>query len=192
MGSDAHAKLTEEWARFPSLMGKLIPFGEIPDPHGETNEERLQRVVREIQVVVRTRLDDVLLLVSSISVSKEEVLNFVHDLIEKSVSKSIWLTMRSDDDPLPDWYFDLLRRKAEEGVKIRRIGFGNASFFETERRIHIVHPNYSFRFSNSQYQRMLLVDRSKLLFKTAEGIWYTEDHDAISKYIRYFENNWLE
>lgn len=101
--------------------------------------------------------------------------------------------MSSSDDALPKWYPKLLHRKAEEGVKIRRIGFGDAEFFARSPNVHIDHPDYSFRFSSGKYERMLLVDQSKLLFKTREGaIWYTEDRDMILKHLQYFNGNWVE
>jgi len=127
-----------------------------------------------------------------VSIRPEEVLSFASNLIKAHASECLALTMHSSDDPLPEHYFALLGRKVEGGVRIRRIGFGDRQFFDVQREIHLSHANYSFRFSDNEYKRMLLLDQSRLLFKTSDGIRYTEDRDTITKYVRYFTDCWRE
>jgi len=89
----------------------------------------------------------------------DAIYKFACLLLEDFTQETIRITMHSDDALLPNEYSALLTRKAREGVRIERIGFGCAEFFSQTDHVHIEHKNYSFRFSlNDDYRRMLLLD----------------------------------
>ncbi|MEK7601852.1 MAG: hypothetical protein AAB480_04960 [Patescibacteria group bacterium] len=116
--------------------------------------------------------------------------------LQNEAERSIYLTMEANEEKehsLPKQYYENLRKVMDKGVKVTRIGFGTTQEFETLRdRVYIEHPNYMFhQTSATDYERMVLVDDSRLMFLVDDGKtkrrYYSTDPARIAKYKKYFE-----
>jgi hypothetical protein len=127
------------------------------------------------------------------------VLKKAMDIIKRS-RKEILATMDLAEEqraPLPQEYFFLLNSKLRKGVVMRRIAFGTERTFEKfkkRRQKEFKRDNYQCRLASKGYQRMLLVDRKKLLYaeegKQGRKYWYSEDPSRIKRFLDYFERKW--
>lgn len=91
----------------------------------------------------------------------------------RSSKKSVVVTMHVDEElkqPLPDNYHQLLERKARDGVRVVRYGFGSKKAFNTLKRKYSKIQFY-YAGSLARYQRMLVVDNSGALFRL-HGVTY--------------------
>lgn len=113
----------------------------------------------------------------------------------RNAKKSILMTMQAKEEaenPLPNAYFSLIRKKMEEGVQVIRVGFGLRHDFENmSDRVFIDEQNYTFVTTKAlDYRRMLLVDGSKLMFVKMENgtryVYYTDDVNVVNIYKHYF------
>ncbi len=113
-------------------------------------------------------------------------------LIVGSAQSTVCMTMGGKEEietPTKKKFFRLVNQKLRDGIKVTRIGFGSAKSFEQLRRkVHLKHSKYTFRRRGlSRYRRMLLVDDSKLMFRKAGRVFYSEGLGDIAKYRQYFE-----
>ena len=100
--------------------------------------------------------------------------------------------------PLPQEYFFLLKRKAGQKVKIHRLAFGTQKDWRAFLASHkgdFTSPNYQSRQAPLRgYQRMLLVDDTRLLFahETEQGrrYFYTTNREWIGYFSDYFTVAW--
>ncbi len=112
--------------------------------------------------------------------------------------KSVKATMLAKEEagsPLPSDYFSLLKKKMTAGVHVIRIGFGSEKEFASlKKNVQIRNKNYEFYcLPKTGYQRMLLIDDSKLMFAKTIGkkrsFFYTEEPKTIAKYKKFFEKH---
>lgn len=95
-------------------------------------------------------------------------------------------------NPLPRGYFFLLQKKMKEGVRVKRLAFGNAEDFRIfQRRNRIRNRNYLCRLTSDQdYRRMLLVDRRELMFAVEQRkirhFFRTTRPKEVRRYLKYF------
>lgn len=113
-----------------------------------------------------------------------------------SAKKELLVTMdlaEEIESPLSSEYFFLLNKKMEQGVKITRVVFGTKDDFKRFNKKHnIINKNYKCVLAkNKNYQRMLLVDRQKILFaidkNNEKQFFYTVDPQHIKIFLKYFE-----
>jgi hypothetical protein len=118
--------------------------------------------------------------------------------IVASARRSIQMTMEAREElasPLPQAYFQLLKQKLEEDVRVERIGFGkDQDFARLGDQVIFTHPNYSFtRTEAKDYHRMLLVDSSRLLFarvnESGRHVYFTEDPGVTADFRQYFDSH---
>ncbi len=114
------------------------------------------------------------------------------------------VTMQAGEEmrnPVRAEYYGLLEKKMEEGVQIIRVGFGSPAEFTVlmaqRPYIHSHHPNYTFRrVNNVGYQRMLMVDDSRMMFRVYEQdiprVYYTEDEETIRQYLDSFSTHFKD
>ncbi len=127
-------------------------------------------------------------------VDKKIVIQKAMELVALA-QKSLKMTMNLAEElasPLPAVYFSLLKLKLDEGIEIKRVGFGLKEDFETIKKHQaLTHPNYSFKHAKSfNYKRMLLIDNTKLLFAddtSGRTFFYTENSTEVAKFFRYFD-----
>ncbi len=119
-------------------------------------------------------------------VQKETVLNKALALV-RGAEKEILVTMDVDDEvraPLPTQYHTLLETKARRGVKITRYGFGSKrGFHALQHEGSFVH--FLYAGSIRRYQRMLVIDNKRGLFKIADIVCYTEFTPLITALVDY-------
>lgn len=124
-------------------------------------------------------------------VDKEKILN----LVEKSVGQAkseIVVTMLLCEEinhPLPSVYFNLLKKKVEDGITLKRLGFGRKEDYnKIKQKIGIKRKNYIFKYisGESQYQRLLIIDRKKLYFGI-NGLFFQGNYrPLIGVFLDYF------
>lgn len=93
------------------------------------------------------------------------------------------------NQPLPDTYYDLLSQKLEQGVVIKRVGFGTESEFEKIRNDHPSgSPNLLFKHIHrlKNYQRMITIDGRLLYFGVGDQFFKTEYLPIINAFKEYF------
>ncbi len=94
--------------------------------------------------------------------------------------------------PLPEEYFLQLQQTLNEGVSVKRLAFGSDSDFKKfNSRQVFTGLNYKCVLSRLHfYRRMMLVDRSLLMFAVErEGkrrFFFTQDKNVITAYLDYF------
>jgi hypothetical protein len=106
--------------------------------------------------------------------------------------KEILVTMDIAEErnfPLPMEYFSLLKKKHKEGVKIKRVIFGNVKqyrFFLKEMKVKSLFFVGS-RTNSKNYRRMILIDSTKLFFREKGKFYSTDNNRYIKEYKTYFE-----
>lgn len=123
-------------------------------------------------------------------INKEDIVKTVTGEVGEA-RQEITMTMLLSEElvsPLPRTYHDLILQKLLEGVEIRRIGFGNEQDFnQVVNRLQVESPNFRFdQISDiSLYQRMILIDKSKLFFSLEDGFYRSNDPSLIDIFSRY-------
>lgn len=96
------------------------------------------------------------------------------------------------NNPLPSSYFDLLKKKVNEGVFLRRLGFGRKEDYnKIKGRNRLENNNYEFRYiiQELEYQRLIVIDRKKLFFGIG-GLYFTSMYEPLIKvFADYFDRN---
>lgn len=118
--------------------------------------------------------------------------------VSKSASlarKEILATMLLKDElnnPLPASYFSLLRKKVNERIILKRLGFGRKEDYNKIRAKHkFSNNNYKFRYltEESKYQRLIIIDKEKLFFGVS-GLFFTSQYRPLIKvFVDYFYLN---
>lgn len=127
------------------------------------------------------------------SIDKKEIVKLVTKHI-KDAHLEIMATMLLREEilnPLPSYYHALLKKKIEQGVQLKRLGFGIKKDYVTiKRRIGLVNKNYIFRYSkdSSLYQRMMIIDRSKLFFGVENSFYFSIYKPLIMVFLQYFDS----
>lgn len=124
-------------------------------------------------------------------VDKKDILRKVRESI-KQARREIIATMLLREEmtnPLPTSYFNLLKKKVEDGVTFKRLGFGRKEDYNKIRqRVHINRNNYTFRYISqvSKYQRLIIIDRKELYFG-ANGLFFQSIYSPLIKvFLNYF------
>lgn len=127
-------------------------------------------------------------------IEKKDILRIVKKNVSKA-KKEILATMLIVEElsnPLPFSYFNLLKKKVNEGVFLRRLGFGRKEDYnKIKERNRLEGNNYEFRYfiKESEYQRLIIIDGKKLFFGI-DGLYFASTHKLfIEVFINYFSYN---
>lgn len=127
-------------------------------------------------------------------VDKNNILKIVRKNVNKA-KKEILVTMliaEELDNPLPLSYFTLLKKKVNEGVFLRRLGFGRKEDYnKIKEKNKLESNNYEFRYivKEFEYQRLIIIDGKKLFFGT-DGLYFTSTYKPFVKvFLKYFNYN---
>lgn len=127
-------------------------------------------------------------------IQKKEILQQVKKAIFLA-RREILATMFLKEElrnPLPISYFNLLRKKINEGILLKRLGFGTKEDYNRIKdRNKIESNNYEFRciIQESKYQRLIVIDRKKLFFGV-DGLYFASTHmPFIEVFVNYFNYN---
>lgn len=116
----------------------------------------------------------------------------------KRAKKSLDLTMMLDDEltTTSKEYTNLLKKKINQGLEIRRIGFGDEKGYQKALKqlgFETLPDNFFFVLCSdtSLYQRLLISDKKKMLFavytdKNKKMVFYTKCKQIIDGFINYF------
>lgn len=126
-----------------------------------------------------------------IKINKKDVLREVDKSVSKAKSEIVatMLLREEINHPLPVSYFDLLKKKVEDGIILKRLGFGRKEDYnKIKQKIGIKRKNYIFKYisGESQYQRLLIIDRKKLYFGI-DGLFFQGNYrPLIGVFLDYF------
>lgn len=123
-------------------------------------------------------------------IDKKDILT----IVKKNVSmakKEILATMLLREElssPLPPAYFNLLKKKVNEGVFLKRLGFGRKEDYNNIKSKHNSKNNYKFRYNTqeSKYQRLIIIDRKKLFFGNSGMFFQSTYKPLIKVFLDYF------
>ena len=85
-------------------------------------------------------------------------------------------------NPLPLAYFYFLKLKMDQGIKIKRLVFGQIT-------LPTAHKNHQEKICKT-YRRMILIDRKILFYKKNGNFYSSKDPQLIKKYLTYFQKEW--
>lgn len=127
-------------------------------------------------------------------IEKKDILVIVKKNVSKA-KKEIFATMLLREElknPLPVSYCNLLRKKVNEGIFLKRLGFGTKEAYnKVSNKIFFDKKNYIFRFITKEldYQRFIIIDRKKIFFGI-DGLYFTSTYRPLIKvFINYFNRN---
>lgn len=127
-------------------------------------------------------------------INKKEILREVKKSISLAKEEVLATMLLKDElrDPLPAFYFHLLRKKVYGGIFLKRLGFGTKEEYnKIKERNKLENNNYEFRYiiQESEYQRLIIIDR-KMIFFGIEGLYFTSKHKSLIKiFLDYFDRN---
>lgn len=127
-------------------------------------------------------------------ISKKEILREVRRSVSLA-KKEILATMLLREElrnPLPISYFNLLKKKVNEGVFLKRLGFGKKEDYnKIKEKNKLESNNYEFRYiiQESEYQRLIIIDK-EMIFFGIDGLYFTSIHNPLIKvFSNYFDHN---
>ncbi|MFH1252973.1 MAG: hypothetical protein V1664_01420 [Candidatus Uhrbacteria bacterium] len=127
-------------------------------------------------------------------VPPDKILSTAFSLI-RDAKTEILATMDFKEElaqPLPEEYFLLLKQKVFNGIILKRLGFGTKNeYTKFATKKPLASKNYFLiHAKNDDYQRMLMVDRNKMIlaknFKNQRKFFFSDDPKCIKKYLDYF------
>lgn len=133
------------------------------------------------------------------NIPEKKVLSTALQLVKRA-KKSLFLTMimKEEIQILSDPYMKLLRQKAQDGIGIKRIGFGTRKDYiiaMQQLKQYSLDQYIQFKhiFSLSKAQRMLIVDEKEMIFavytnKTDKLVFYTRYKTLVGVFVNYFTN----
>lgn len=124
-------------------------------------------------------------------VEKQNVLSTAIKLVNSAKTK-ILVTMNTDEEirePLPEVYHNLLTKKAGQGIKIVRYGYGTRKSFL---KLRPKSKNITFIYGGnlSLYQRMLLVDKSRGIFSLEGTVYLTKFKPLVNSLVKYVKTGY--
>lgn len=121
------------------------------------------------------------------NIRSDDVLECAIGLIQ-GARTSIIVTMDVDEEllsPLSGTYRDLITKQYQNGLIVMRYGFGSNQSFTTLATRTKIPFVYAGRFG---YQRMLIVDRERGLFRLGNTVYRTEYEPLASSLVKYAES----
>lgn len=108
-------------------------------------------------------------------IDETKVLTLAIQLV-KSAQSAIDVSQNEDEitTVIPNLkYFEMLKRKKDEGIRITRYFFGKKTTFVKEKENNSS-ITYIYAGNNRNYQRMIIIDKKKALFRIDNSFCYTE------------------
>lgn len=124
-------------------------------------------------------------------IKKGDVVNSVMENV-RHAKKEVLATMLLSEEiisPLPILYHRLLIQKINNGIVLKRLGFGRKEDYNTIKdKIGITSEQYIFRYSAhvEEYQRLLIVDRKIIFFGVGQGFYSSVYAPIIKAFLNYF------
>ncbi len=127
------------------------------------------------------------------SINKKKVVGCVRKKIKKAKKKIIATMLLSEEikNPLPKSYHKLLQKKVQQGILVKRLGFGTK---EEYNQINFMYKfnskNYIFKYETdiNYYQRLIIID-GKLLFFGVEDMFFQSSYkQLIEAFLSYFSS----
>lgn len=124
--------------------------------------------------------------------------NIVKDVMHEigTAQKEIIATMLLSEEigqPLPKTYHSLLKKKLDEGVMIKRLGFGTREDYNTiKHKYNYQSKQYSFRYriKLSDYQRLLIIDKKRIFFKVGTIFLESSNRSIVAVFITFFKKQY--
>lgn len=124
------------------------------------------------------------------AIDRRDIVKLVKGNISKAEEEIISTMLLSEEieDPLPESYFDLLKKKTIEGVKLKRLGFGKKEDYNIINRRLGKLKNYEFKFLEDieKYQRLMIIDKRIIFFGVERNFFVSEYKPVIKAFIEYF------
>lgn len=121
-------------------------------------------------------------------IAKQRVMLTAQKLVRQA-KKDIIVTMDMKEElihPLPASYHVLLGKQANKGVRIVRYGFGTKREY-ARLKSQISKIQFIYAGSLSLYQRMIVIDGEKALFRLGDHVYYTEFAELAACLAKYTE-----
>jgi hypothetical protein len=131
-------------------------------------------------------------------IPEEKVFKKALSLVKKA-KKNLYLgmIMKEEVKNTSIEYLNLLKRKIKEGIKIKRIGFGNKKEYQKaleQLGLKALPKNFIFKqcSDHNKFQRLLIVDEKEMLFAAYLNsknkiVFYTKCKPIIEGFIKYFQ-----
>ena len=125
-------------------------------------------------------------------IDKKDIVKEVMKAVGDS-KKEIIATMLLTEEisvPLPISYHEILKKKVENGVMIKRLGFGTREDYnEMKKRLFMKSKRYHFRYISqvSQYQRLLVIDKNILFFGIDGSFFRSSYKPMVNAFLVYFK-----
>lgn len=136
-------------------------------------------------------------------IPKDKVLKTAIRLIKKS-KKSLILTMIMDEEinSQSQNYINLLKKKINSKVIIKRIGFGNRNLYKKalgKFNFKIIPNNFLLKYcSNLNIQRLLISDEKEMIFAVYTNKYtndkltlYTKSRAIVNGFLKYFNETFV-
>jgi len=127
------------------------------------------------------------------SINKKNIVRCVGKEVKKA-KKEIFATMLLSEEiknPLPNSYHALLQKKVQQGVLVKRLGFGTKEEYNQISFMYKFNSkNYIFKYETdiNYYQRLIIID-GKLLFFGVENMFFQSSYkQLIEAFLSYFSS----
>jgi len=127
------------------------------------------------------------------SINKKKIVGSVRKEVKKAKKEIIATMLLSEEikNPLPKSYHKLLQKKVQQGILVKRLGFGTK---EEYNQINFMYKfnskNYIFKYETgiNYYQRLIIID-GKLLFFGIDDMFFQSSYRGLIKaFLSYFSS----
>lgn len=120
------------------------------------------------------------------SITKDQVLNLAIKLVKSANSKIIVTHSEQDKSSVKpnDDYYQSLEERILNGIRVSRYYFGNHKNYTHEKAVY-KNINYIYAGSTESYQRCIIIDNKKMLFKLEDSFYYSEFKPLIESLLKY-------
>ncbi|MEK7186180.1 MAG: hypothetical protein AAB675_02350 [Patescibacteria group bacterium] len=127
------------------------------------------------------------------SIDRKKIVECVRKEVKKA-NKEIIVTMLLSEEienPLPRSYHTLLQKKVQQGILVKRLGFGTK---EEYNQINFMYKfnskNYIFRYEAdiNYYQRLIIIDGKLLFFGVDDMFFQSSYKQLIEAFLSYFSS----
>lgn len=110
----------------------------------------------------------------------------------RKIIRATMLLSEEVGQPIPSDYYNLLKKKMDEGVSVVRLGFGSKKDFDKINLLPSSKGVNFIRIENIQlYQRMLIQDETELIFAIDAGdkrfVFFSDFPMFVQAFIFYFD-----
>jgi hypothetical protein len=108
-------------------------------------------------------------------IPKDQVLSLAIKLVKKAEAEIVVSHSPTEVSTVSpsDKYYQTLQNKIAAGIKVTRYFFGDKKFFKKDKNNNL-EISYVFAGNKNYFQRMIIIDQKKALFKMNTDFFYTE------------------